>query len=187
MGKTYLFAMMGHAGSGKSYFARQLSKHEGMVRLNADTLRTEVYGSVEEMIRYKTIDKTLLSDKIFKALDYLAKQVVGIGLSVVLDTNNNRQSTRENYARLATELRATFVTIWVQTPFEDALVRVQKRDTTPDQHRWDEGKAREVIKRHIANTDEPSEDENVIIIEGTIPFEEQYESFKKQLAEIENE
>lgn len=184
MGKPLLIMMMGHPGSGKSYFARHLAEREKIVRLNADALRTEMYGSTEEMIRYKALDQTLLSEKMFRALDYVGKQILSFGLSVIFDTNNNKQLTRENYGDMARQFDAIAVTAWIQASPDDALHRVQQREATPDQHKWSEERAHEVIKRHIDNTDEPGEDENVIIIDGTIPFEEQYESFKKQLEEI---
>ena len=187
MNKTYLFMMMGHSGSGKSYFVRQLVEKMPLVRLNGDTLRIEMYGSVEELDRYKSLDPTLSREKIFNALDYMTKQILSAGYSVVYEANNNKRSIREDKERLAVQYNAIPIVVWVQTSAEEAVRRVQVREVAPDARRFDDGKAREVVDRHIANTDEPGDDENVIKIDGTIPFEEQYESFKKQLAEIESE
>ena len=187
MSKNYLFLTLGHSGSGKSYFVRQLVEKMPLVRLNGDTLRIEMYGSVEELDRYKAIDPTLSREKIFSALDYMAKQVLSVGYSVVYESNNNKHSIRAKLARLAVEHDAVPVVIWVQTSASEAIARVQVREVAPDARQFDKQQAREVVERHISNTDEPGDDENVIKIDGTTPFEQQYESFEKQLAEIERE
>lgn len=178
--------MMGHSGSGKSYFIRQLVKVVPLVRLNGDTLRIEMYGSVEELDRYKSIDPTLSKEKIFNALNYAAKQVLSAGYWVVYESNNNKHSIRQGLEGIAKEYDAVPVVIWVQTPPDLAIRRGQEREVTADSRRFDESKAREIVERHIANTDEPGEEEHVIKIDGTIPFEQQYESFKKQLEDINN-
>lgn len=184
MSKPYLFVLLGYPGSGKSFFVRNLQKKMQLVRLNGDTLRIEMYGSVEELEKYKDIDPSLSKEKVFKALDYAAKQILSAGHSVIYDANNNKRSIREDAEALAKSHSAIPVVIWVDTPKDLALKRTQYREETVDQRRWEEEKALEVIERHIANTDEPGEDENLIKIDGTIPFEKQYESFKSQLAEI---
>lgn len=172
--------MMGHSGSGKSYFVRQLVENIPLVRINGDTLRIEMYGSVEELDRYKAVDPTLPREKIFSALDYMAKQVLSAGYSVVYESNNNKHSIRTKLAQLAIEQGAVPVVIWIQTSANEAVSRIQVREVAPDARQFDEQQAREVVERHIANTDEPGIDENVIKIDGTIPFEQQYESFQKQ-------
>lgn len=187
MGKKYLFMTLGHSGSGKSYFVRQLAEKMPIVRLNGDTLRIEMYGSTEELDKYKAIDPTLSKEKIFNALDYAAKQVLSAGYSVMYESNNNKRVVRGGYEKMAKRHDAIPIVVWVQTSPELAIRRIQEREVAADSRQWNEQKAREVVDRHIANTDEPGDDEYVIIIDGTIPFEQQYESFKKQLAEIAHE
>jgi predicted kinase len=175
---------LGHSGSGKSFFVRELVKKVPAVRLNGDTLRIEMYGSTEELDRYRVLDPTLSKEKIFKAVDYMAKQVLSAGFSVIYESNNNKRSIRQNLEALANAYGAVPAVVWIQTSPEVAMQRIQEREETPDSRRWDEQAAREVVERHIANTDEPGDDENVIKINGTVSFEEQFESFEKQLTEI---
>ncbi len=68
-----------------------------------------------------------------------------------------------------------------------ALQRGMTREGTVDQRQLPEPEMREVMDRHATHTDQPGDDEKVIKIDGTIPFEQQYESFKAQLAEITHE
>lgn len=188
MSRQYLFMTLGHSGSGKSFFVRQLAEKMPVVRLNGDTLRIAMYGSVTELDKYKALDPTLTREKIFSALDYAAKQVLSVGYSVVYESNNNKRSIRQKLEGFAGEFGAVPIVIWVQTSPELAIKRGQEREATVDSRQFtDESKARETVERHIANTDEPGNEENVIRIDGTIPFEDQYESFRKQLEEIARE
>lgn len=114
MTKKYLFMTLGHSGSGKSHFVRQLVSEVPAVRLNGDTLRVEMYGSVEELARYKAIDPTLIKEKIFKALDYAAKQILSAGYSVIYEANNNKRAIRSNYEKIAQRYGAIPIVIWVQ-------------------------------------------------------------------------
>jgi len=179
--KVHLFMMLGHAGSGKSYFARQLADEKGLVRLNGDTLRIDMYGSVKELNRYKAFDTSLSKEKIFKAIDYAAKQVLSAGCSVIYDANNNKQSVRKQIEEFVIECGAVPIVVWVQTSVDIAIQRVQDRESTAEQRKWNESQARETIERHIANTDEPATDENVIKIDGTLQFNDQLASFEEQL------
>ena len=182
--KKYLFMMLGHSGSGKSYFVRQLVKNMQVVRLNGDTLRIEMFGSVENTDKYRAIDPTLSKEKIFKALDYMTKQVLTAGHSVIYESNNNKRSIRQDLEEIANEKKAMPVVVWVQTSSTVAIKRVQEREAAPDARKFDVQKACETVERHITNTDEPGSDEKVIIIDGTAPFEQQYASFQEQLSTI---
>lgn len=186
MSKPYLFMMMGHAGSGKSYFARQLSEREKIVRFNADAMRMAFFGSLESMTN-DTIPQKIRREGGLEAVNYAVEQTLAVGYSAICDTANNRLDVRQKHALVAARHQAVSAVIWIKTPKDLAFERVQTRPEGFDQRRWDAERATEVIERMIANTDEPSDSENVIVIDGTIPFEEQYKSFKEQLAEIENE
>lgn len=187
MNKKYLFMMMGHAGSGKSYFARQLADELGLVRLNGDSLRVAMYESLQEVKRYSELDPSLMREKIFNGLDYAVAQVLLAGHSVIYDSNNNKSKSRLLTKNLAEKHGANAIIIWVQTPPELAIKRSQEREELIDQRKFDEKRARETIKRHIDNTDEPNEDEKTIKVDGTIPFGRQFISFKEQLLEMDNE
>jgi len=47
MKQPVLFLMVGHAGSGKSFFAKRLLLERQAVRLNGDSLRHAIFGSVD--------------------------------------------------------------------------------------------------------------------------------------------
>lgn len=172
---------MGHSGSGKSYFVKNLLEKESIVRLNSDALRVAVYGPAES---HPTGSPEMMLDYIFRALDYATKQVLNAGYSVIRDSNHNKRHTRQELSQLATDSGAVPVVIWIKSPKEVAIKRAQEREVADDQRKYDEAKATEVVERHIANTEEPNEAEKVIVIDGTVDFSVQYESFKSQLETV---
>lgn len=178
--------MMGHAGSGKSFFARQFAEQEKIVRLNADAMRMAFFGSLESMLR-EDIPRDLRRMGGIRAVNYAVEQVLKAGHSVICDTNNNSIIAREGHAEIAKQCNAKAVVVWIQASRELALLRTQEREELVDQRKFDRELGIQTIERMIANTDDPDDDELVIKIDGTVPFEQQYESFKKQLAEIEDE
>lgn len=187
MPKPYLVSLLGHSGSGKSYFARALAAQHGFVRFNGDSLRIAMYGSVEEMHRVRDIDTSLVREKIFNALDYATSQVLDAGVSVVYDANNNKRSIRTHQRDLAKAHGAINVVAWIQTTKELALERVKSRDELIDQRKMTEEQANETVGRHIDQFEEPTPEELVIAIDGTLSSEEQLNYFMTQLGVLGNE
>jgi len=177
----HIFMMVGHAGSGKSFFASRLAEKKGLVRLNGDSMRMALFGSVEEIRKQPVVVRR---EGIFQAVDYAAKQVLEAGHDVVYDSNNNRRDTREAKREMARQFNASVIAIWVKAGRDIAVKRVQNREEAIDQRVFDELSGSKVIDRHIANFDPFSSDEEVIEIDGTMPFDEQLQSFNIQLKAI---
>lgn len=187
MSKPYLISLIGHSGSGKSYFARALAEQNGWVRLNGDTLRIAMFGSREGAQKAKEVDPSLVREKVFNALDYATGQILKTGISVVYDANNNKRSIRDDQAILAHKYGAIPLAVWVKTPRDVAIERTQSREELIDQRKMDAQQAQEVVDRHIQNFDEPGDDELVITIDGLATSAQQLEQFTSQLKEITHE
>lgn len=175
---TLLISMVGHAGSGKSYFARELARRRGFVRINSDSLRSAIFGSAQEV---QEQPKHIRVEGIFKGLDYIAEQILLSGKSVIYDSNNNRLMTRKQKRLIAKKCDATSIIVWVKTSKELAVRRVQERDALVDQLKLNKKQSAEVIERHISNLDEPDQTENLIIVDGTESFNKQLSAFSNQL------
>ena len=171
---------LGHPGSGKTYFTQRLADKTGAVRINADALRMNMFGSFDAA---REFDKETgkLGQVIFKALDYATVQILKSGYSVIYDVQQNEKEIREKTSRLASDNNATPIVIWVKTPVEIALQRGQDRELTPDQQKHDYETMKASIEKHMKLLEIPTAEEKVITIDGTIPFENQYVSFCEQL------
>ncbi len=178
--KSFLLLFLGFPGSGKSYFARNLAEKTNTVRLNGDSMRIALYGSVEEI--EKQANKKRINRQTFGAIDYAVEQILRTGHSVIYDAHHNKRSIRVGLEKLANEHDAITIVVWVKTPYELALRRGQERRAAPDQRRLSEEKMKQTMERHTDNFDEPVASELVITVDGTMPFEQQFESYDRQLA-----
>ncbi len=187
MDKQPLLVMfVGVPGSGKSYFGRQLAERLGGVWLNNDSMRLAIWGSREEVRKtHVDVDERAKGNAmVFGAMNYAASRILVAGTTVIYDSNANGRRERAGMQQLAADSQALAVVIRIKTPFAIALQRGQEREETDDQRQLTEAKMREVIERHGAEIDEPGADENVIEMSGEIAFDDQYESFQRQLLAI---
>lgn len=173
--------MLGHPGSGKSYFAKQLAPKIHAVRFNADHMRKSMFSNPEEIADRKN------NPIVFGAIDYAVGEVLHAGYNVIYDIQHNARSKRETGEAIATKHDALAVLVWIKTPYEVALKRGQDRDETADQRKRSEEEMRKSIDFFMKALEEPHPNEQCIIIDGTIPFEKQYESFVDQLKKIQSE
>lgn len=179
----YLVSLVGHAGSGKSHFARELALHKQWVRLNGDSMRMALFGSLEA-IQAQPIEFRRYG--IFGAVDYAVEQILMAKKSVIYDANNNKRSIREAHRNLAEKYGAIPIVVWIYTSKQLAIERTMQREAQPDQRKFDEKSAIEVVERHIAALDEPTSDENLITIDGTLQVNEQIEEFDRCIARMTN-
>ncbi len=180
--KPLLLLFLGFPGSGKSSFAKQLGHNIAAVRLNGDAMKTAIYGSYDYIRSNGLIAEA--NQRGFSAIDYAVEEILRAGHSVIYDANNNKWSIREKLIILAEKYQALPIEIWVQAPAEVAKERATKRETAQDQPDFTETQYEESLARATANFDEPGDSEQVIKIDGTVSFDEQYESYRTQLSAL---
>ncbi len=180
-----LLMFLGSPGSGKSYFARQAAQRMNTVRFNGDSMRLSIFGSLDAIHRvYESSSRETVNTYVFNAIDYATGQVLSRKLDVVYDAHHNKRSDRTNLEKLASEYGAVPVLVWIKTPYDIALKRIQTRTPQIDQRQMDEEHAKDVMARHQKFTDEPDAMEKVIVLDGQIPFDEQFVDFEKQIEEF---
>ncbi len=177
--QQHLFIMMlGHPGSGKSYFTRQLAPILGAVRFNGDHMRVAMFKDP----RLATRDD---NPKVFGAIEYAMQEVLKAGYPVVYDVQHNKLADRERLSQMAAEHGATPVIVWIKTPKAIALKRGTERQEQADQRRKTHEEMRASIDFFIEALEAPRPDELLIEIDGTVSFEEQLRSFNQQLVSLE--
>lgn len=179
MGKPLLLMMLGHPGSGKSYFAKQLAPIMHAVRLNGDHMRTAMFDGDMDEIRNRDNNP-----KVFRAVDYAVEQILKAGHNVIYDAQHNFRRERVKGEQMAKQAGGEAVLVWVKASFDVALKRGMEREEAPDQRRKTDEQMRESLKFHIGNLEEPGPGEKVIVIDGTVSFAEQQRSFNEQLERL---
>ncbi len=183
-GKPIVLMFLGVPGSGKSYFARKVAKELNAVRVNGDSMRLAMFGSLGEIERiYQTKDRRVLNEYVFNGLYYVAEQILTKGYDVVYDAHQNKRMDRKSVEDIAERQGALAVVVRINTPHDVAFERTQSREATIDQRKMTPEKAHEVIERHKAHTDNPETSEIVIDLDGLQSFEQQFAEFDKHMRE----
>lgn len=163
--------MLGYPGSGKTYFSQQLATRIGAVRLGADGIRHKMYK--DEATRWAPASHSA----VFGALDYAAHAVLISGCDVIYDASHNRRADRAKAEALARSLDITPIIIWVKTPLQTARKREALREITPDQPKVPADR----LEALVGELQKPEPDEMCIIIDGTLPFDQQLAEFRAQI------
>jgi predicted kinase len=176
-----IIAMLGSIGAGKSYFTRQLAAKTKTLRLNADSLRLAWYGSLET-IKAENGHGSENNKRLFRVVDVLIREIIGVDQSVILDMAQfNKRDRRQELYEIADTLGAKVILVWIQTPRALVVERVGKRDERQDQRQIEPVEANVILDDHDKGFAEPTDKEYVIKIDGTQAFEKQYEYFTTQL------
>ncbi|MDB5164227.1 MAG: hypothetical protein JWS12_845 [Candidatus Saccharibacteria bacterium] len=163
--------MLGLPGSGKSHFASNLAKEAGAIWLNSDLMRAAMFEKPQDMT-----DPKLRYDAVFGAMDHVARLVLQVGVDVIYDANNHKRAFRHQFQELAHEVGAGTLLIYMQTPTELSDKRASERPVVGHQVAM----SAEKLAKHKSLLEAPEPDEATVLIDGTIPFAQQYASFKEQ-------
>lgn len=172
--KPLLILMSGLPGSGKSYFASRLSKDLSAVWLNSDSLRGAMFDDPSKVHNPK-----LRNGAVFGAMEFLTHKVLGAGVSVVYDANNNKRHFRDAL-RDAVAQFANTVVVYMVTPQGISDHRAQNRKEEEHQLKL----TTDILEHYKQSEEKPAPDEVAIFIDGTQPYDRQLKSFQEQLTRI---
>ena len=171
--KQSFFIMLGYPCSGKSYFARKLADHYRFIRLNGDSIRYAMFDNEEDRGPQN-------NHLVFSALDYVTKEILRSGHSVIYDASHNKASNRESASSLALPFSLKPILIWVQVPLDIARERLMNREKLPDQPIISDKRFNQLV----GDLHAPNDNELCIIIDGSKPFADQLISFQSQVEKI---
>lgn len=177
MKKPLLIMFIGFPGSGKTYFATHLSTKLKAVTLNSDALRVAMFGSLERIEEIRQSDQSRLYADVFNAMDYAARKALEAGHSVVYDAQQTKRVNRQGLEKLAHDVGATPVLVWMKTDPKVAIQRGVTREARADSHQYAPDKMNMLVERFARVTDMPVESENLIVIDGELPFDKQCDIF----------
>ncbi len=183
MNAPLLVTFVGVPGSGKTYFATRLTERLHAVRLNSDAMRLAIFGSLDAIEKAYQERPRQVNSYVFGAMDYVARELLHAGTSVVYEGIQRTKSDRTHMEQLAGAAGARIVLVSVTVDEEVAINRTINRPADRQTRQFDEAKAREVVT-HFREHTEPFDDLNYVInIDGTHTFAEQYASFQAQLSQ----
>ena len=117
--KPVLIVVSGLPGTGKSYFCRRLTERLAAIILESDASRRVLFPSPS----YSLAE----SGRLFKAVHRLIKELLGKGVSVILDATNLLERYREYLYSIAERLEVKLILVRIEAPSSVVRERLRAR------------------------------------------------------------
>lgn len=174
--KPLLVLLYGFPGSGKTFFARQLSESLGAAHVQSDRIRSELF----EQPRYDQRENVIVS----RLLDYMTEEFLNAGVSVVYDVNAARLAKRRVLRDLARKAHIQPILVWLQIDADSSFDRAVKRDRRHNDDKYAMNLDRTTFDAMIGQMQNPGRDEDYIVISGKHTFGTQQSAITKRLHEL---
>lgn len=172
--KPILLATLGFPGSGKTFFARRFAKEYHIFHLNSDRVRLEIFPKP----KYNQKE----NDAVFRAMDFIAEELLSLGVSVLYDANSTKRAYRRRFQQTAKHYKADFLLLWFQTSVDDALRRVEKRKKLKSEFlKKYHLPLRQSVFFRLRNAIEEPQKEPFVTIDGMQSYKEQKNTVLKAL------
>lgn len=169
--KPFVLSMYGFPGSGKTAFARQISEELGIIHLQEDKIRVDLFGD-------NTSPGAMKGAR--KVLNYMAHDYLKAGISIVYDGGVVRASERRKVREVALQTKTTSILVWLQADPETTFERTQNRDRRKADDKYSFEYDEETYRDILAHMQNP-EQEEYIVVSGKHTFHSQRSAVIKKL------
>ena len=127
----FMLIMHGVSGSGKSWYAAQLTERLGAIQLRSDIERKRLYGYGAEATTGSGVQSGIYSpaasDRTYTHLAGLAGSVVADGLPVIVDAAFLKLAERQRFQRIAKSLDVPFGILHMEADESTLIARIERR------------------------------------------------------------
>lgn len=173
--KPLLILLYGYPGSGKTFFARQLSEHFQAAHVHGERVRNELFDQPH-------YDKEE-NDVIAQLMTYMTGEFLNAGLSVIYDGSALRLAQRRALRDLARKNHAEPILVWLQIDPDTSYSRTQSRDRRRADDKYAGPNDRATFERNASAMQNP-QNEDYIVVSGKHTFDTQLSAFVKRLREL---
>lgn len=153
-----LFILCGFPYAGKSFVAEELRKHTDIVFVSIDDI-FRAYGFDWET---NALPDTEAWQKIFDESYEKTKEALSTEKNVLYDSTNQTIASRDKLREIATSVGATVCVIYIKSSVETVWKRWEENQKNPTRSVV----GRELIQMTIDMFEEPTANENVLVIEN---------------------
>lgn len=134
MRKQFLILIFGHFASGKTTLAKKIEKEFNFSRVNSDDIRDFLISKIKH---YSGAHYSYYNDKINSAnrvvskfKDYLIKELLRQGQSLIIDGGRKTRDKRKKYVRLKKICSKKLISIIIETKLDEKKIikRLKSRD-----------------------------------------------------------
>ncbi len=164
MKKPTQYLLVGFPYSGKTTLAKELESKLGFARINIDDLKfTKGYRDVGDD---DVPDEVW--EEIFKEADRLIVKYLSKGKNIANEYAWITREWRDRARKVAKDHGFETKVILIDIPIEEIKKRWEKNKETKERFHW----PGEEFKGYLKDFERPSEDENILVYDQTIPVEE---------------
>ncbi|MFT4532400.1 MAG: putative kinase [Candidatus Saccharimonadales bacterium] len=174
--KPILILLYGFPGAGKTYFARNLSDIVQCAHVHSDRIRHELFEEPRFDDQENGIVKHLM--------DYMTSEFLAAGVSVVYDTNMMRKGERHRMREMARKSGVQTLLVWFQVDAESSFKRINQRDRRKSDDKFAVEYDQEDFRRYASRMQQPTVNEDYVVVSGKHTFNSQKSSFLKRLKEM---
>lgn len=174
--KPVMILLYGFPGSGKTYFARNLSEEMECAVVHSDRIRHELF----EEPRFDDQEDSIIRH----LMRYMSEEFLSAGVSVVYDTNAMRKSQRHELRELARKKNAKTVLVWFQVDADTCFNRLRTRDRRTSDDKFAADYTVTEFRQYSAAMQQPSVTEDYVVVSGKHTFNSQKAAFFKKLMEL---
>lgn len=175
--KSMILQIVGPAGAGKSFFARQFAKTFGVAAVDRDKIRWILFAHHT----YSADEENIVS----QVADLMTEELIKTRKSFILDGGYNSRSARSKLAALAKEHNYKILTITVQTDEATARARALKRDGRKPGDRYNQSLNPEQYAVELKKYQAPAPSGNLVVISGKHTYSTQARTVLKKIVELE--
>ena len=173
--KPFIIMMYGFPGSGKTSFARQMSEVLGVVHLQEDKIRHDLFGDNISPGAFKGSRKVM---------NYMAEDYLRSGISIIYDAGVVRDSERRKVREIAHNTKATSLLIWLQADPETTFERTQKRDKRKADDRYSLEYDEQTYRNILTHMQNPNLTEDYTVVSAKHTFSSQRSAVSKKLFDL---
>lgn len=174
--KPTLIMLYGFPGSGKTYFANQMTETIKAAHVQGDKIRYQLF----EEPRYDKTENEIVDH----LMEYMTEEFLDSGVSVIFDTNAIKKRQRRILRDIARRKKAEHVLIWFQIDADSAFARVSHRDRRKTEDRHAQPLDRPIFNEIVGKMQSPGQDEDFIVLSGKHSFAMQRTSVLKKFYDL---
>jgi predicted kinase len=171
--KPFIIMLYGFPGSGKTTFARLLSEEIDLAHIQADKIVGELLGADNPN-----------PDQEKRVAQYMTREFLRAGVSVIYDASTARIAERRAVREVGRLAKAPVVMVWLQIDPDTAFMRTQGRDRRKAEDKFATTYSVETFQHALERQQNPTPQEDYIVISGKHTFHTQRAAVMKKLYEI---